>query len=167
MRRGQVVLVDTNIIIEAVRSRCWNALVTHFRVETVEKCLEEALTGDPLRRSYVEVDARSVKTGLAQTHKVMAIHAARFVVALPMADELDAGERELFAHALSRNDEWLACCADRAALKAAFTLGWMDRMVSLEQLANLAGAQPALKHHFGKRWLADVRTAFLLEQGLP
>ena len=30
MQRGQAFLVDTNIIIEAVRTGCWNALTTHF-----------------------------------------------------------------------------------------------------------------------------------------
>jgi hypothetical protein len=48
MERGRIVLVDTNIIIEAVRSHCWNALATHYAQETVEKCLEEARTGDPM-----------------------------------------------------------------------------------------------------------------------
>ena len=46
MQRGQVVLVDTNIIIEAVRVNCWGALTAHFSVETVEKCCEEARTGE-------------------------------------------------------------------------------------------------------------------------
>lgn len=135
MEPGQVVLVDTNIIIEAVRTRCWDALVSHFTLETVDKCLEDARTGDPMRREYVAVTA----------------------------DQLDAGERELFAHAFGRTDAWIASCADRAALKAAFALGWKDRIMSLEALAQVAGAKPELKRHFRERWLSDVRTAFLLE----
>jgi len=39
------VFVDTNIILEAVRTGCWMALTTTFSIETVEKCIEEALTG--------------------------------------------------------------------------------------------------------------------------
>ena len=33
MRRGQVVLVDTNVIIEAFRAQCWNAvtLISQYR----------------------------------------------------------------------------------------------------------------------------------------
>ena len=34
MQRGQVVLVDTNVIIEAFRAHCWNAVTTHFTVES-------------------------------------------------------------------------------------------------------------------------------------
>ena len=55
MQRGQVVLVDTNIIIESVRTGCWNALTTHFKVETVEKCCEEARTGEAHRPGYVKL----------------------------------------------------------------------------------------------------------------
>ncbi|WP_018289695.1 hypothetical protein [Verrucomicrobium sp. 3C] len=165
MRRGQVVLVDTNIIIEAVRTHCWNALTTHFNVETVEKCVEEARTGDPMRRNHVPVEARDLQR-VSKIHAVPASAVARLAVALQMANELDVGERHLFAHALGRSDAWIASCADRAALKVAFALEWKDRMVSLESLAGSAGARPRLKNHFLERWMSDVRTAFLLEQGL-
>jgi len=165
MQRGQVVLVDTNIIIEAVRTRCWNALTSSFTLETVDKCLEEARTGDPMRRDYVPVDEKTLND-LSKVHPVTPLEFMRLAVALPAANELDAGERELFAHTMGRKDAWIATCADRAALLAAFNLGWKDRMVSLETLAHFAGAKPDLKHHFTERWLSDVRTAFLLQGGL-
>jgi hypothetical protein len=167
MQRGQIILVDTNIIIEAVRTRCWNALSMRFAIETVDKCLEEALTGDPLRRNYVQVEATHLRKGLKHAHKVTAVETLQLAVTLPEADELDPGERQLFAHALSRSDAWLASCADRAALKVALALGWRDRIVSLEALAHAAGARPDLKPHFRERWLSDVRTSFLLDRGLP
>ena len=64
MQQGQIVLVDTNIIIEAFRARCWKVLTAYYRVETVEKCYEEALTGDRLRPGYVEVDSATLKEKL-------------------------------------------------------------------------------------------------------
>jgi hypothetical protein len=36
MTRGDIVLMDTNVIIESYRTRCWGALVNTFKVETVE-----------------------------------------------------------------------------------------------------------------------------------
>jgi len=165
MQRGQIVLVDTNIIIEAVRTRSWNALTSSFTLETVGKCLEEARTGDPMRRDYVPVDDKALG-GLSKVNPVTPLELMSLAVALTTADELDAGERELFAHALRRKDAWIATCADRAALLAAFKLGWMERMVSLESLVHFAGARPDLKPHFGERWLSEVRTAFLLQGGL-
>jgi hypothetical protein len=56
MVKGQIVLLDTNVIIEAFRTRCWRAIVNTFKIETVEKCCEEAATGDKRQPGYVEVD---------------------------------------------------------------------------------------------------------------
>lgn len=166
MQRGQVVLVDTNIIIEAVRTSCWNAIGKFFALETVGKCLEEARTGDPLRRNYVKVESAQLKAGISKEHEVTVLETTRLALALPSSDELDRGERDLMAHALGRSDAWMASCADRAALKAIFRLGWKDRVVSLETLARAVGARPDLKAHFCERWLADRRTDFLLDAGL-
>jgi hypothetical protein len=163
MQRGQSILVDTNIIIEAVRTRCWNALGSHFTVETVETCLEEALTGDPLRPGYVQIDPAQLKRGVRKSHPVSPLEMMRLALTYATADELHAGERELLAHAMGRTDEWVFVCADRAAVKAAFAMGWTERVVSLEALAKAAGARPTVKFHFTERWLSDVRTAFLLD----
>jgi len=165
MQRGQVVLVDTNIIIEAFRAHCWNAVTTHFTVETVETCYEEALTGDPLRPDYIAVDAAQLRNGLRMRHAIAREQGAQLRVRLAYEEGLHAGEIDLFAHALGRSDAWIASCADRAAVYAALELGWEDRFVSLEAMARAAGAKPALKHHFTDRWLKDVRTTYLLDRG--
>ena len=166
MQRGQILLVDTNIIIEAVRTRCWNAISTHFSVVTVEKCYEEALTGDPLRPGYVTVDAAQLRKGLAQRHAVSDLERAHLILTAPGADALDAGERDLFAHALARGGAWLASCADRAAVNVALTLGWEERVISLERLAQAAGSRSGFRHHFTESWLSEVRTAYKLERRL-
>jgi hypothetical protein len=61
MSKGATVLLDTNAIIEAHRSGCWRAVVDAFRVETVEKCCEEAATGDKRRPGYVKVDVVAMR----------------------------------------------------------------------------------------------------------
>ena len=49
------VFVDTNIIIEAVRVNAWSALSSSYMVETVQKCKEEALTGqNPVQKKIVD-----------------------------------------------------------------------------------------------------------------
>lgn len=167
MRPGQVVLLDTNVIIEAFRTHCWNAVTKHFTVETVETCYEEALTGDPLDPDYVAVDAELLRAGLRQRHATDQEQRSRFGVRLTRDEGMDAGEGDLFAHAFGRSDAWLASCADRAAVYAALEIGWEERFVSLEALARAAGARPALKRHFTDHWLTDVRTRFLLDRRLP
>ena len=39
VKRGDKVLIDTMVIIEAHRVSFWNALVEAFNIETVETCL--------------------------------------------------------------------------------------------------------------------------------
>lgn len=168
MQRGQVILVDTNIIIESFRTGCWTALTAHFSIETVEKCCEEAHTGEAHRAGYVKVDTRTLRQGLT-IHRV----SDRDLIALSIRDidafRLDLGERHLWAHALGRNDAWLASSGDRAAVNAAVRLGWEDLLVSLEELANHAGARHALKYlkeQFGSARLSTWRTVALLARGL-
>lgn len=144
MQRGQTVLVDTNIIIEAVRTGCWNALGTHFRLETVEKCCEEARGGVLHRPGYVKIDENALR-GKLRAHPVPEIELIQLTLKYPEAAGLDDGERHLWAHALTRSDAWIATTADKAAFFAACHLGWRDRMVSLEMLIESAGARHALK----------------------
>jgi hypothetical protein len=166
VQRGQLLLVDTNIIIEAVRTRCWNAISTHFAIETVEKCYEEALTGDPLRPGYVTVDPVQLRKGLVRRHDVTDLERAQLALRVAEASALDAGERDLFAHALARKDAWVASCADRAAVNVALALGWEGRVISLERLVQAAGSRSGLKRHFTEAWLSEVRTAYKLGRAL-
>jgi hypothetical protein len=166
VQRGQVVLVDTNVIIEAFRARCWNAIAAHFSIQTVAMCCEEALTGDPLRPGYVPVDPAQLTKGLRERHSVSDVQRLALAVRLTYPDTLDAGERDLLAHAIGRADVWLASCADRAAVNAALELGFEERFISLHAMARVAGAKPVLKHHFTDPWLREVRTTYKLERGL-
>jgi hypothetical protein len=64
VQRGQAVLVDSNVIIEAIRTGCWNALTGHFQVETADKCREEARTGRAYAPGYVVVQERDLREHL-------------------------------------------------------------------------------------------------------
>ena len=168
MQRGQAVLVDTNIIIEAVRTGCWSALIAHFSIQSVEKCCEEARTGEAHRSGYVAVSEKILREGL-EVHRVSDTE----LVALSLRDaeafRLDAGERHLWAHALGRTDAWIACCCDQAAINIAVRLDWGDRIVSLEELAAAAGAKHALKQlksQFESARLSAWRTAAVLRRGI-
>lgn len=168
MEPGRIVLVDTNIIIEAVRTRCWSAVRAHFSVATVDRCCEEARTGQRHRPGYVPIEEADLRERLA-SHAVGKEELVALVLADAEAFRLDIGERELWAHALGRGDAWLASCCDRAAVNAAVRLGWEDRLVSLEELAETAGskrAAQAMKDQFSRRRLAEWRTAALLKRGL-
>lgn len=143
-RPGQVLLVDTNIIIECVRVGCWGVLRAYFSVETVEKCCEEARTGDLHRRGYVVVEEGMLRDRL-KVHQASETELAELTIRDPDTKRLDPGERHLWAHALRRSDAWIASCCDQAAVNAAVKLGWGDRLSSLEELAGAAGARHALQ----------------------
>jgi hypothetical protein len=156
-------LVDTNVIIEAVRTACWRAITGRMNVETVEACTHEAVRGDAGRGAYVVVSEEELSR-ISRVHVVTEAQRAAFALDYPDAAGMDAGERDLFAHAYDRSDEtWLLLSPDKASVRAGVNLGWQDRLRSLGAVANEIGARPKLKRHFEESWLAEWRTHFLLE----
>lgn len=99
--KDTVVLVDTNVMLEAVRTRCWNALTGGLRLETVEECRDEALRGDRGRPGYRPVSVQNLAR-LRTVHPVTALERVTFGMAYADAQNMDAGERDLFAHAYGR-----------------------------------------------------------------
>jgi hypothetical protein len=166
-RKDTVVLVDTNVVMEAVRTRCWNAVTGGLCVETVEECRDEALRGDRGRPGYLPVSAQDLAR-MRAVHPVDAVERATFAMEYPEAQNMDAGERDLFAHAygrVSRGDAvWIICSSDRACVRAAVALGWHERMHPLGAVAASVGAnpRPPLLDHYGERWLSNLRTEYLL-----
>lgn len=162
-----VVLADTNVIIEAVRTGIWKALTGAFRVETVEECREEARRGQSSNPSYVPVsDADLARLGAV--HVVSEAERAAYLLADPDAVGMDPGERDLFAHAwhrLQRGDPvWVLCSSDKACIRAAVRIAIADQLRSLEAACHAAGARPrtALKQHHREQFLTEHRTAYLL-----
>lgn len=82
------------------------------------------------------------------------------------SEALDPGELELFAHALTLrgDDVWVICSPDLASVKFAVTSGIGDRLISLEEAMDAAGARPRvpLRRHFTSSWLSTERTKVML-----
>jgi len=161
---NRLILVDTNIIIEAVRTECWNGLRGYYRLVTVEKCREEAQSGIARTPGYVVVEDNHLSSGI-QIVAVSNANRALLLTACTEAAVLDCGERDLWAHAYSRGDDWGAVCADQAAVRVAVRLGWGDRLESLEELVTAAGLRTRLplKNHYSRKMLSVWRTKFLLD----
>lgn len=162
-----VVLIDTNAIIEAVRTGTWNGLTGGMLVETIEECRAEARRGDSTRPSYVAVSAADLGR-LHRVHAVSAVQRAEYLLGDPDAVGMDAGEQDLFAHAFQRANAgdlaWVVCSPDKASIRAAVRLDWADQLRSLEALAVAVGARPTtpLKSHFQELFLSKYRTEYLL-----
>lgn len=160
----RILLLDTNIIIEAVRTDCWNGLRGHYELVTVEKCREEARSGIARTPGYVVVENEHLNSDI-QVIAVTDTERALLAIACPEAAILDDGERDLWANANSRTDEWEAVCADQAAVRIAVKLGWGDRLVSLEELIASAGIRlkTQLKDHYTRKKLSIWRARILLD----
>jgi len=157
-----VLLLDTMIVIEAVRTGCWNAITGRRTVVTVNTCASELRRGDALGAGYVPVTEGDIARMTVEP--LLAADAARFRLRYAGADGMDAGERDLLALAATRTDDFALCSADKAAVRAAHALGWLDRVVSLEALAQSVGGRPnpPLRVQFTEARLGQWRTALVL-----
>lgn len=164
-----MLLVDTNVIIEAVRTRLWKALTGSRQIETVEECRDETQRGNPHRPGYVTVSKDDLDR-LGRIHNVTGLEVATLHANYADAMDMDKGERELLAHALSRltagDSLWVVCSPDKAMVRAMVKLGWEEQIHSLEALAETVGTRPSVSilTQFGKRWLSDFRTVCLLDR---
>lgn len=159
LKRGDRVLIDTNAIGDAHAAKGWNALRQAFKLVTVPECVDEATR--PNRAGQVLVDKTAVV--LATELEVRPVDDAMRFRLLEMLDgkvALDAGERDLLALALSEGRSiWRLCGPDKATLRAMHRIGRLDRMVSLEELLQLSGANVRnLDHKETKAWLSQKRT---------
>ncbi len=164
------VFVDTNVIIESFRTGCWAAICNHFAIETVAKCVEETLSGDPNAARHVAVLPAELKSGIASLHPVSRKELITLTLNNPLCDVLDDGEKHLFAwlfaNKLLPSNVIVVTTADKAALKASNGLGWLDYMCSLECLARKAGASQAslagLASQYRNSWLSSTKTKIIL-----
>jgi hypothetical protein len=160
----EVVLVDSNAIIEAVRTRCWAAITGQLRIETVEACRAEVRSGSPETiPGYVRVTEPQLAR-MKAVHRVREVMRAALAVAVEDLPALDRGEADLLAHAYHHREQaWVLCSPDKAAIRAAVSLEMGDRLCSLEALADRVGARPRLRVQFREAWLRSFRTSVRME----
>lgn len=161
VRRNDLVFLDTNALIEAFRVSAWPSLAGAFRLATVETCCVEADRGDARSRGYVAVDVPKVRA-TAMIERATPPQLAALDIRLGAVIGLDAGERELLAHLITRQDAWLVCSPDTACVLALHHLALLERSVALEQLLDGAGVRASLRYNHTRRWLEALRTQIAL-----
>lgn len=159
------VLLDNNAIGDAVDLGVWRGLLGAYtgQLETVTEVEGEA--GSYFRR---KPDSAELMASMAKlrVHDVTAQERAALNVRLD-GMTLDAGERDLWAHASQRDDAWILCGPDKASLRAAVLLGFRERIVSLEQLLSDAGLSTKnLPEHQTKKWLDRTLGQIAVEEML-
>ena len=152
-RHTGTVLVDTNVILECHRIRSWRALTSGYRVETVEQCVREMGAGAQGRRREQRISTKRLLEWLAAVHSPEDRELAQLAVRT-LGIYLDEGERDLWAHAIGRDDDWLFCGPDAASLRCGVRLEFRERLRSVEGLLTDLGHRPSipLREHYTERW---------------
>jgi hypothetical protein len=154
--RGPV-LVDTNVILECWRIGAWRAFTGGYRAETAEDCVIETQTGFQRRSAEQQIDNAALRASLAAVHPVTDAERASAIVREAMFSFLDLGEQSLWAHALSRKDEWVLCGPDKASLRFGIRLGFRERLLALEDLLQAAGHKASgLRPAYTSAWLTKT-----------
>ena len=165
VRPGAVVLVDTNVIIEAYRTGAWAALVGAYGVETVEDCVTETQTGYQrlAREQWIEDD--DLRRSLSAVHEIADRECAELAVRIG-GIALDRGEESLWTDALGRTGMWFLCGPDRASLRVGVRLQVRDRLVSMEELLDGAGhrARRPLRPAYTRNWMNGVLSEMVVAE---
>lgn len=164
------VFVDTNVIIEAFRINCWNALCHQYDIETVDKCVEEAMTGDSSNPNYTRINRNELVKELKGHHQVKKRDLIEFALKYPHCQAIDDGEKYLFAflyiQSIFPSQSALIATADKAAIKVISELNWLDNVKSLEELVHNCGITNnqvlKLEKQHTINWLKEVKTQFRL-----
>lgn len=158
--RGPV-LLDTNVIIECWRIGAWRALAGGYRLETVEAVEAEALTG------VQRADVDGFSTSFQAIHAVSDAERAAAFIHDEQLGFLDEGELALWAHALTRRDEWILCGPDKASLRFGIRVGLRERLVALERLLGDVGYRPKvpLRDAYSQRWLERTLAELAQQEG--
>ena len=138
-------LVDTNMILECHRVAAWRTLSQRYQTHTVEKCIEETQTGFQNRRPEQQIDVRALRASFSAIHAVSELEIADAILREPLIVNLDDGEKDLWSHALTRNDAWILCGPDKASLRVRVRLGLRDRLVCLEILLREKASPEVIK----------------------
>lgn len=157
--------MDNCAIGDAADLGVWNALNAAYRgqIETVSEVAAEA--GTYFRRKPDAAELMATLNAMP-VHDVTDAERAELVVRTEGV-ALDAGELDLWSHAIGRADSWLLCGPDRASFRAAVRLGLHERLISLEELLKGAGlSTKGLPQEHTAAWLRRVVGKMVVEERL-
>ncbi|KMM86374.1 hypothetical protein HX787_28090 [Pseudomonas tolaasii] len=163
--KDQIVLVDTNVILEAHRVTCWNTLASYFRLATVETVVEETQTGFQNRSPAQTIQLAPLRGSFHHIENITNEARAQFALDNPNV-LLDPGERDLiiYARSLDPKTTWFLNSPDMAAVRYCHHSKWLDRLVSLEAMNKHISAHTTsnLRDNFSENWLSVRKTKLLL-----
>ncbi|WP_258807261.1 hypothetical protein [Pseudidiomarina sp. CB1] len=165
MERDDLILVDTNIIIEAHRTSLLNEMLGCLNLATVEMCVTETETGAQNRDPVQNIDEALIREKM----QIFSPSEDEIVMAsmeLPGLGEVDAGELHLLTQAYLLTDQkvWFLASPDKHPMRLAIEYGWRERLVSMESVCRSANSRRklSLRDNFTESWHQAVCTQFAL-----
>lgn len=166
--KNQIVLVDTNVILEAHRVGCWVALSQYFALHTVEEVITETQTGYQNRAPEQTIDEATLRKQLRHVEPINETQQADLAIDYPDA-VLDAGERDLVIYAglltqaTPSISVWFLNSPDIATIRHAHRRQWLDHLISLEEMSQhlKLKAKLNLKNNYTRTWLSSQKIQFI------
>ncbi|MFT4273712.1 MAG: hypothetical protein QM578_22115 [Pantoea sp.] len=157
IKAGDIVLIDTNVIIEAHRVSCWPALSQQYQFHTVATVMEETQTGFQNRTSPQQIDFGQLSQSMTHIYTVTEPDRIRCTFSHPDIMGLDPGEQDLLIYASKAGQAcWLLASPDKAAMRVAHKIGWLEQMVSLESLLKSINLYPKLAKNYTQQWHSNT-----------
>lgn len=153
------ILVDTMVVIEAHRIGGWKAMANKYKIETVDQCIQELNTGNMQQNNPVYVDTGSLDI---QVNTVNESDRVELRLKCPESANLDPGERDLLAYAMTLSNVFYLCGPDKAFMRVSHLLGLLDNFVPLESLLEGNPSKRRVKRHYTEKWLGEEKTKIKL-----
>ncbi|AJP45455.1 MAG: hypothetical protein CBB67_004215 [Alteromonadaceae bacterium TMED7] len=154
-KRGDIVLIDANVIIEADKLQTWKAISSAYELHTVETVIKEALKV-PKHGRGISISEEALRNSFSTIYAVSDEENGRWILSFPelIDSAIDDGERDLltYLHCCQDKNIWFLCGPDVGAMKGLYKMGRLEHLVSLEQLQKGCGISNKIKNHFNQKW---------------
>ncbi|MFT4926823.1 MAG: hypothetical protein ACI8WB_002922 [Phenylobacterium sp.] len=168
MKANDILILDTNVIIEAHRTGGLSAICGGFSIHCVEKVIEETQTGHQKRKPEFNINENLLRDKFTCIVTIDEDDVEDAMEDLEGFETIHAGEQHLIsyiANSMIQNDNvWFVSSPDSAAMKVMVKAGWKDNIVSLEKAYNIIRFRPQkpLEDHFKTKWTSERITFHIL-----
>lgn len=155
-QRGDIVLIDTNVIIYSDRIKIWKAIAHNFKLHTVEKVINEAIR-KPMERMPISINEAELRASFTVIYNVSDKEKTQWIIDNPEIMELavDEGEADLLAYMYicGKAKVWFLCGPDVGSMKGLHKMGMLDKLVSLEYLHKMCGITKKInQEQYTQKW---------------
>jgi hypothetical protein len=156
MKKFKLLLLDTNVVLQLLKSRQWAAVLARCEILLARTVLEEELVFyEDERGEKVYIDLQEdVTAGRVTVVEAAAARVAAFLALFkPLyLGDLDPGEAESLAYLVDAKEPHLICSADKIVFRVLGALGRAEQGLSLETVLQKVGLSTKLSREFSEEY---------------